>query len=255
MSVVLKDREDLLIVPHDAATIAAVVFDLYRNPDALYRLAEQGRQTFLRVFGPDAQLKPRLRLIDRCLKSAAAGRWRGLAEAGLRRLLRQPAPGAGQELALSPQELASVHLKPSAMGGLQQGDHPYELLAIYHAGVFSLTAPPPHLDVATTVCLDLEFERPIRSVGLNTVLAPPADTGPLPMQLTVSAHGGRDGEGGLLAERMEILVPERPRQTLALDLIVPRVVRSLRFQLRMTPGAAHNWYARVAVTDVWLVPA
>jgi hypothetical protein len=74
------------------------------------------------------------------------------------------------------------------------------------------------------------------------------------MQLTVAAHGQGDGKGELLAERMEILVPDAPRPILTLDLAKPRVARSLRLQLRMASGAAHNWYARIAA-DVWLVAA
>jgi hypothetical protein len=125
MNIALRDREDLLIVPHDAATIAATLSELYRNPAGLYRLAEQGRKAVLRVFGPVAQLKPRLRLIHRCLKSSTAGRWRRLMEVGLRRLVRRASDG-GQELALTPQELASARLQPEAMGGLRQGDLSYD---------------------------------------------------------------------------------------------------------------------------------
>jgi glycosyltransferase involved in cell wall biosynthesis len=249
MNVALKDGEDLILIPHDAEWVAATVLDLYRNPDALYRLAERGRQTFRRVFGAGAQLEPRLRLLERCLKPSAADRWRGLAETGVRRLLRRPAPGSGQELALTPREFASVRLLPADGGGL-----PAELLTVCEEGRFDLQAPPPHLDVATTVGLNLECERPLRSLRFTATTAPRTADGPLPLQLTLSAQGGPGGQGEPLAESTETLDPETSSRALALDLATPRVVRSLRLRLRMAPGAAHNWFGRVTVSDIHLVP-
>jgi glycosyltransferase involved in cell wall biosynthesis len=250
MNVALKGGEDLIVIPHDAESICVTLLDFYHDPDALYRLAERGRQTFRRVFGADAQLGPRLRLIGRCLKLSVADRWRGLAEVGVRRLLRRPAPGSGEELALTPQELASVRLLPTDTNKRTE-----EPLTVFDEGSFELQAPPPHVGVATTVCLNLEFGRAVRSLRLTATTAPRAADGPLPMGLTLTAHGGLDGEGEPLAERTDTLDPETSPRALALDPAKPRAVRSLRLRLRMEDGAAHNWYGRVTVSDLRFVPA
>lgn len=250
MNVALTDGEDLIVIPPDAESVCATLCDFYRNPDALHRLAERGRQTFLRVFGADAQLGPRLRLIGRCLKPSVADRWRSLAEVGVRRLLRRPMPGSGEELALTPQELAGVHLLPA-----EKGERAEEPLSVFADDSFELQAPPPHLGIATAVCLNLEFARPVRSFQLTATTAPRAADGPLPLRLTLTAHARPDGEGEPLSESTETLEPETTPRTLTVDLTRPRTVRSLRLRLRMADRAAHNWYGRVTVRDIRFIPA
>lgn len=63
LNVAFEDGEEIAIVPHDAEAISAVVDRFHERPEDLYRMAEKGQEAFARVFGMEAQVGPRLRML------------------------------------------------------------------------------------------------------------------------------------------------------------------------------------------------
>jgi glycosyltransferase involved in cell wall biosynthesis len=63
-NVALEDGKEMVIVPRDARAISEVVGWYHDHPEALRELSERGREAFRRVFGMEAQMKPRLRMLS-----------------------------------------------------------------------------------------------------------------------------------------------------------------------------------------------
>lgn len=63
----LRDREEIVVVPHDAWVISDIVESYFRDVDALYRMARQGQAAFARVFNMQAQIEPRIKLFESLL--------------------------------------------------------------------------------------------------------------------------------------------------------------------------------------------
>jgi glycosyltransferase involved in cell wall biosynthesis len=61
------DGKDIVIIPRDASAIAARISFFYQHPGQLYTLAEQGRNSFQRVFDLNAQMQPRHQMLERLL--------------------------------------------------------------------------------------------------------------------------------------------------------------------------------------------
>jgi glycosyltransferase involved in cell wall biosynthesis len=64
------NKQDLVIIPSDARRIAECVASYLDNVDELYRLALTGRQTFIAQYGRDAQLTPRIKVLEGLLEAA-----------------------------------------------------------------------------------------------------------------------------------------------------------------------------------------
>ena len=61
------DGEDIVIIDTNADSIVAAVERYYAAPDQLYRLAARTAQSYAAAFHPDAQIGPRLRLLEQQL--------------------------------------------------------------------------------------------------------------------------------------------------------------------------------------------
>lgn len=57
------DGEDVVIVPHDAPAIARLIEGYYRDPERLRAVAENGARTMKRLYGYEAQIAPRVRIL------------------------------------------------------------------------------------------------------------------------------------------------------------------------------------------------
>ncbi|MBU6360142.1 MAG: glycosyltransferase family 4 protein [Chloroflexota bacterium] len=66
-NITLKDGEDIIIVPYDVTQISDIIDDYLNHYDDLCALGQQGSTTFRRVFGSEAQIEPRLRILQSCL--------------------------------------------------------------------------------------------------------------------------------------------------------------------------------------------
>ncbi|MBC7901924.1 MAG: glycosyltransferase family 4 protein [Gemmatimonadaceae bacterium] len=69
-----KDREEILLVPHDSIEIFKVIDNYYNRYEDLCCLAERGREAFTRVFDMDAQMDPRRRVLTECMNTGALNR-------------------------------------------------------------------------------------------------------------------------------------------------------------------------------------
>lgn len=67
------DREDIVIVPTDAARVAELVLEYYLSPDRLYELAARCRASFRRVFDIRRQMQPRLEVLLSCMDDQGEG--------------------------------------------------------------------------------------------------------------------------------------------------------------------------------------
>lgn len=67
LNVAFEDGEEILIVPHDAEATVATAERYMDSPDELYDLAKRGQRAFARVFGMEAQMEPRLRMLSELL--------------------------------------------------------------------------------------------------------------------------------------------------------------------------------------------
>jgi glycosyltransferase involved in cell wall biosynthesis len=65
------DGEDIVIVPHDADGIVRIIERYYRDPEKLRALAERGARAATRLYGYDAQMAPRIRVLTEELERAA----------------------------------------------------------------------------------------------------------------------------------------------------------------------------------------
>jgi glycosyltransferase involved in cell wall biosynthesis len=68
---VFREGEEIVIIPHDAQIICEQIEHYRRDYDALYRLSRKGQEAFRRVFGLEAQMAPRVRLLSAYLESGA----------------------------------------------------------------------------------------------------------------------------------------------------------------------------------------
>jgi hypothetical protein len=57
------DGKDLLLISHEAQTIAETLLGYAQAPERLAEIGERGRETFERLFGFEYQLAPRLSLV------------------------------------------------------------------------------------------------------------------------------------------------------------------------------------------------
>jgi glycosyltransferase involved in cell wall biosynthesis len=71
-NVVFKEGEEIVIIPRDVEEICKIVGEYYDNYDALCRLSKKGQEAFKRVFGLEAQLRPRLRILAEGMKTDVA---------------------------------------------------------------------------------------------------------------------------------------------------------------------------------------
>ena len=75
----LNDGEEIVIIPHDVDRIAESLQDYCTDLDRLYRLAANGQRAFGRVFGLEAQMTPRLAILQELVtegNAAAHPHWR-----------------------------------------------------------------------------------------------------------------------------------------------------------------------------------
>jgi len=75
---ILKDREEIVIVPIEPEKICAIVEEFVARPEILARLAIKGQQAFRSIFDLEKQMEPRLRVLSSLLemdnaKDAATG--------------------------------------------------------------------------------------------------------------------------------------------------------------------------------------
>lgn len=68
-NMMLKDREDIVIVPYDVMQISDIIDDYLNRYDDLCALGKQGSVTFQRVFGSEAQIEPRLRILQSAINA------------------------------------------------------------------------------------------------------------------------------------------------------------------------------------------
>ena len=67
LNVAFEDGEEMVVIPHDVEAICDIL-DRYRDrPEEMYRLARRGQEAFARVFGMEAQMGPRLRVLSELL--------------------------------------------------------------------------------------------------------------------------------------------------------------------------------------------
>lgn len=67
LNVAFGDGEEMVVIPNDAGAISDIL-DGYRDrPEEMYRLARRGQESFARVFGMEAQMGPRLRVLSELL--------------------------------------------------------------------------------------------------------------------------------------------------------------------------------------------
>jgi glycosyltransferase involved in cell wall biosynthesis len=63
-----RDREDIVLIPHDSAKIADIVEEYYLDPEKTRILAENGQKRMQEVYSTEAQLGPRKAIITKLLK-------------------------------------------------------------------------------------------------------------------------------------------------------------------------------------------
>jgi len=68
---------DLVIIPHHAPAAAYIIGEWLREPARLAALGRQGQATFRAYYAPEAQLAPRLRVLEECLAEEPARLRRG----------------------------------------------------------------------------------------------------------------------------------------------------------------------------------
>ena len=67
LNVAFRDGEEMAIIPHDAEAISETLDRYHERPEEMYRLAKRGQEAFARVFGMEAQMGPRLRVLSELL--------------------------------------------------------------------------------------------------------------------------------------------------------------------------------------------
>jgi hypothetical protein len=83
------DGEEIVVVPHDAVRVAAILESYYREPRRLARLADHGCRKMRQLYGLETQMGPRLALLREEIDAAETSR--GAIGAVLD---RPPLPGA-----------------------------------------------------------------------------------------------------------------------------------------------------------------
>jgi len=68
---------DLVIIPHHAPAAAYLIGEWLRQPERLADLGRQGQAAFRSYYAPEAQLVPRLRVLEECLAEPSAPLRRG----------------------------------------------------------------------------------------------------------------------------------------------------------------------------------
>jgi glycosyltransferase involved in cell wall biosynthesis len=66
-NIAFVDGEELVIIPRDPPSIAGIIGRYHADPERLSRIAANGQRAFARVFDLNAQMEPRLRVLDECL--------------------------------------------------------------------------------------------------------------------------------------------------------------------------------------------
>jgi hypothetical protein len=69
---VFRDGEEIVIIPHHADRIAAMVEHYYSNHASLYQIGERGQRAFQKLLAVEAQVRPRLRLLSACMEHEGA---------------------------------------------------------------------------------------------------------------------------------------------------------------------------------------
>jgi len=69
LNMVFRDREEIVIIPKDASSIADIILEYFDNLNELYGLANMGKNAFRRYFGYDYQMKPRMELLSQCMSN------------------------------------------------------------------------------------------------------------------------------------------------------------------------------------------
>jgi hypothetical protein len=70
-NIAFKDREEMVIIPHDADAIAELILHYRKNYDELRELCTQGQRAFHKVFDIEAQMHPRLKLLAKHMEQPA----------------------------------------------------------------------------------------------------------------------------------------------------------------------------------------
>ena len=63
-----KDGEEIVIIPRESREIVKIITHFYENPEVMYRIAEDGKRAFTRVFDLDAQMSVRMKVIEQLLQ-------------------------------------------------------------------------------------------------------------------------------------------------------------------------------------------
>lgn len=57
-----------MIIPRESGEIVKIITHFYENPEVMYRIAEEGKRAFTRVFDLDAQMTVRMEVIEQLLQ-------------------------------------------------------------------------------------------------------------------------------------------------------------------------------------------
>lgn len=57
------DRQEIVIVPHNAEQIAEIIIHYHGNPEELKAISENGREKILKLYSYESQIKPRIELL------------------------------------------------------------------------------------------------------------------------------------------------------------------------------------------------
>ncbi|HEY3477194.1 MAG TPA: glycosyltransferase, partial [Anaerolineales bacterium] len=68
------DREEIVIIPHDTAQVTGILEYYYRNPGEIQRIAERGSRRIKQVYGYEAQILPRIKILKAELEQAEHSR-------------------------------------------------------------------------------------------------------------------------------------------------------------------------------------
>ncbi len=59
------DREEIVIIPHNAEKITEIIESYYQNPQQLKAISDNGREKILQLYGYEAQISPRVRILKK----------------------------------------------------------------------------------------------------------------------------------------------------------------------------------------------
>ena len=78
------DREEIVIIPHDASRVTKIIEYYYQNPEKLKSVAENGCRKIKRIYGYESQILPRIKILREQVKQAKRIEKGGFSEIGER---------------------------------------------------------------------------------------------------------------------------------------------------------------------------